>query len=105
VHPLSRSARKNESNSSVECPIVIIAIASSKNKSQNRGVFFRRQNATIISPRFTSNSPQLHHNKPGKKHRLSSKPPAKSPSGHAKEKCGPATAEPHFTINSPYTPA
>jgi hypothetical protein len=48
-------------------------------------MFFVTQNASINSPRFTSDSPQLHHKKPHTKHPFSRKPPAKTPLHHAKK--------------------
>jgi hypothetical protein len=69
---------------------------SSENKSQNSGVSFRRKKRTIKTPRFTSNSPQIHHKKPHQKHHISSKPPARTPSHHAKKKTARQKAEPHF---------
>jgi hypothetical protein len=52
--------------------------------SQQKNIFkkwhiFGRQNTPVNFPRFTSNSPQLHHKKPSKKHTLFPDPPQKTP--------------------------
>jgi hypothetical protein len=44
--------------------------------------FFRSRKVTVNFPRFTSNSPQLHHKKPSRKTRFSAKTPAKTPFHH-----------------------
>jgi hypothetical protein len=74
VHPFSRSARRKASNSSVECPIVIIQ--SPREKTQNgtqskinlkKVANFQMPKNAIHEPRFTTQltttSPQNHHTK------------------------------------------
>jgi hypothetical protein len=76
-----------------------MTIASSKNKSQNVAYFLDTKITTIISPRFTSNSPQLHHEKPHTIRPVFPKPPAKSPLHHGKKNA--ARQLPNRTVFNP----
>jgi hypothetical protein len=67
VHPFSRSARRNTSFFSVECPIVIIRIASRKKKLKNSGRFL---DAKKRLPK--------HHNLPATHHNFTTKTPRKN---------------------------
>jgi hypothetical protein len=72
---------------------------SSENKVQNSGVFFRRKKPTIKTPRFTSNSPQIHHKKTTPKTPNFLKTPCKNSPSTAPKKYGPAKSR---TVFQPY---
>jgi hypothetical protein len=66
VHPFSRSARRKTSFFSVECPIVIIRIASRKKNSKkvaNSWTPKSDRQRTTIYQQLTTTSPQKHHHK------------------------------------------
>jgi hypothetical protein len=49
-----------------------------KNKVQNSGIFLDAKKRPSNTPRFTSNSPQLHHKNTTQKHPFFPKPPEKT---------------------------
>jgi hypothetical protein len=52
---------------------------------ENRGKFSDRRKTSINAPRFTSNSPQLHHKNTTQKQPFSQKTLEKRPSHHAQK--------------------
>jgi hypothetical protein len=57
-----------------------------KNKSPKSGMFFAPEKRPSTSHKFTTNPPQIHHQKTTFNHPFLPKPPAKTHNHHAKNK-------------------